>query len=272
MNIFTRIFKIFQSEANDAVNKLEDPIKMTEQGIRDLKADLDKSLKALAEVKAMAIRAKREADNYQKQSKEYEHKAMALLRKAQQGELSPEEADRLAESALTKKAEAEAGFQSSMQDFQRFDQNVKKLDVAVKKLRSDVSKYENELKTLKARAKVSAATKRVNKQLSGIDSSSTVAMLERMKERVDQAEAESEAYAEIAGESKTVDDEIDKALGGTSATASSALAELKAKMNPATSSDKTLDSSPSSESSSALDDLKAQLNEEKEIKSDKVDE
>ena len=34
------------------MDKLEDPIKMTEQGIRDMKKDLESSLKALAEVKA----------------------------------------------------------------------------------------------------------------------------------------------------------------------------------------------------------------------------
>jgi phage shock protein A len=40
------------------VDKLEDPIKMTEQGIRDLKEDMSKALQAMAEVKALAIRAK----------------------------------------------------------------------------------------------------------------------------------------------------------------------------------------------------------------------
>ena len=58
MNIFKRLFKIGEAEAHSALDKLEDPIKMTEQGIRDMKSDLDKSLHALAEVKAMAIRSK----------------------------------------------------------------------------------------------------------------------------------------------------------------------------------------------------------------------
>ena len=37
MNIFRRLFKIGQAEANSAIDGMEDPIKMTEQGIRDLK-------------------------------------------------------------------------------------------------------------------------------------------------------------------------------------------------------------------------------------------
>jgi phage shock protein A len=56
-----RLFRIGKAEANAAVDKLERPITMTQQGIRDLKKDLDDSLKSLAEVKATAIRSKREA-------------------------------------------------------------------------------------------------------------------------------------------------------------------------------------------------------------------
>ena len=60
MSLFKRIFTLGKAESNAVIDKLEDPIKMTEQGIRDMKSDLEKSLKALAEVKAMAIRAKNE--------------------------------------------------------------------------------------------------------------------------------------------------------------------------------------------------------------------
>ena len=71
MNIFKRIFKMGEAEAHSAVDKLENPIKMTEQGIRDLKKDLDKSLHALAEVKAMAIRSKNDVQTFQNKAKDY---------------------------------------------------------------------------------------------------------------------------------------------------------------------------------------------------------
>lgn len=44
--------KIGQAEAHNAIGKIEDPIVMAEQAIRDLYADLDKSLEAMAQVKA----------------------------------------------------------------------------------------------------------------------------------------------------------------------------------------------------------------------------
>ena len=232
MNIFKRLFKMGEAEAHSAIDKLENPIKLTEQGIRDLKKDLDKSLHALAEVKAMAIRSKNDVQTYSNKAKDYEQKAMLLLKRAQNGDIDAGDADRLASEALVKKEENVEQAARSKAEQEKFEASVTQLDQNVKKIRSTISKYENELKTLKARVKVSAATKNLNKQMAQIDSSSTVAMLERMKDKVAQDEALAESYGEIANESKSVDDEIDKALaGGTAeAKASDDLAALKAKL------------------------------------------
>ena len=67
--------------------------------------------------------------------------------------------------------------------------------------------------------------------MSGIDSSSTISMLEKMKTKVEEQEALADAYGDIASENKTLDDEIDSALSSNAGAKSSlALAELKAKM------------------------------------------
>ena len=232
MNVFKRLFRIGEAEAQSAIDKLEDPIKLTEQGIRDLKKDLDSSLQALAEVKAMTIRAKNEVETNKSKAKDYENKAMMLLKKGQSGDIESAEADRLASEALVKKEEAASQAARSKDEYDRFDKNVSQLDSNVKKIRSTISQYENELKTLKARVKVSSATKKLNKQMAQIDSSSTVSMLERMKDKVAEDEALAESYGEIAHESKSVDDEIDKALAGSSSEmkASDDLAAMKAKL------------------------------------------
>ncbi len=228
MGFFKRIFKIGEAEANSLVDKLEDPIKMTDQAIRDLKVDLEKSIKALAEVKALAIRSRNETEASKARAQEYEKKAIALLQRAESGGMAPEEADRLAQSALEKKDEQMRIYTTSAANQKKYDASVHKLETQVKRLKSNISKWENESKVLKARAKVSAATKSVNKQLAGIDSSSTVAMLERMKEKVDQEESMSDSYAEIAADNVGVDEEIELAL--ESSGGSDSLAALKAKL------------------------------------------
>ena len=229
-NIFKRLFRIGEAEAHTALDKLEDPIKMTEQGIRDMKKDLDTSLHSLAEIKAMAIRTRNENSNNQNKAKDYEEKAMLLLKKAGNGDLDPIEADRLATEALTKKKECDDHSARNKVEQEKLDKSVSKLEGNVKSLRSNISQWENELKTLKARAKVSSATTKMNKQLANIDSSSTIGMLERMKEKVEQEEALAESYGDIADESKSVDSEIDKALNSGSSQASDDLEALKAKM------------------------------------------
>ena len=229
MGLFNRIFKVGQAEAHSIVEKLEDPIKLAEQGIRDLKKDLDNSFQALAEVKAAAIRSKRDLEAARNQAQSYEAKAIQLVQKAERGEISIEDADRLATEALSRKESADQDVMRNQRDVEMFDKNISQLDANVMKLRAAISKYENELKTLKARASVSAATKKLNKSLSNVDSSGTISMLERMKDKVAQDEALAEAYGDIAGQPSSFDDELDSVLGA-SPKGSDALAALKAKM------------------------------------------
>ncbi len=227
MNIFKRLFKIGEAEANSAIDKMEDPIKLTEQGIRDLKLDLDKNLEALAQVKALAIRSRSDQEEYLDKKEDYHQKAVLILKKGQRGEMDAAEADRLAKEALVKKEEAQKHVERAEAETKKFNDNVSQLEQNIQTIKSNISNWENELKTLKARVKVSNATKSLNKQMAEIDSSSTVSMLERMKEKVAQEEALAEAYGDIANASKSIDDELEKAANSTEAKADSDLDKLK---------------------------------------------
>jgi phage shock protein A len=231
MSIFRRLFKIGEAEANTVIDKMEDPVKMSEQAIRDLKVDLNKALESLAEVKAIAIRTRRDSKNYQQQASDYEKKAMLLLQKAQQGQMDGEEADRLATEALNKKENSEKEVNRLSVEVQKYDNMTANLEAKVNDLKSQISRWENELRTLNARAKVSTATRKINQQMAGVDSSSTVAMLERMRTKVEEEESLAQSYGEIADAPKSVDDEIEKALGSSTPSSADALAALKAKMN-----------------------------------------
>ena len=230
MSIFQRLFSVGKAEVHSAIDKFEDPIKMTEQGIRDLKNDLNGAMTSLAEVKGQAIRLRKQAEDNKKASADWERKAMVLLQKAQSGELDAGEADRLATEALSRKTEADSRISQFEQDAEMQEDMATKLQSQVEKLKSTIATHENELISLRARAKTAAATKKINKQLAKVDSSGTIAMLERMKERVEEDESLSQAYGEIAGESKSVDEEIDAALSTSSGDTDQRLAELKAKM------------------------------------------
>ncbi len=227
MEFLKRLFKIGTAEVHSAIDGIEDPITMTEQGIRDMKADLDKSLEALAQVKAMSIRSKNEVADFANKGEDYNEKAMLILKKAQSGELDSTEADRLATEALIKKEEAIVGQKRATADKEKFDLNVSQMESNVQTIKQNISKWENELKILRSRVKVADATKTMNKQMAQIDSNGTVALLERMKEKVAQEEALSEAYGDIANNAKSIDDEIDKAIDVSKTKAKSELEKLK---------------------------------------------
>jgi phage shock protein A len=222
--------KIGQAEVHNAIDKAEDPIVMSEQAIRDLRGDLDRSLEALAQVKAMSIRARNEAEEYTGKAEDYGQKAMMLLIKAKSGDMPAPDADRLAKEALIKKAEAEGQVKRSLDEKDKFEVSVAQMEANITTLKQHISKWENELKTLRARVKVADATKDLNKQLSQMDSSGTVSTLERMRDKVVQKEALAEAYGEMANTSKSIDAEIDKAIDLRGVKADTELAALKQKL------------------------------------------
>lgn len=230
-SIFQRIFKVAQSEAHATMDNFEDPIKMSEQGVRDLKKSLQASMVSLAEIKSLAIRLQKEADDHKKRAADYERKAMLLLKRMQGGEMEEAEAERLAAAALSKKEESlqQAATVSGEQQTQQ--RTADQLQVKVEELKRQVSKFENEVITLRARARTASSMRKINQQLAGADASGTVAMLEKMKKKVQEEESLAEAYGELSDVGGTIEEDIDKALALPSSTAASdSLAELKKKM------------------------------------------
>jgi len=226
MGIFARLFKVGQAQAHAAVDKLEDPIKLTEQGIRDLKTDLQNAMTGLAEVKGVSIRLSKEADDAKRQTDEYERKAVLLLQRFKDGQLDQAQAERLATEALNQKEITSQRATRMAQDAEQQQRMATQLQDKVQQLKTAITSYENELVTLRGRAKTAESTKRINQHLAQVDSSSTIAMLERMKRKVEEDEALAQAYGEVGQVDTSVDAEINKALA--SAQPSKAQDELQA--------------------------------------------
>ena len=230
--LFSRILRLGKAQAHAAVDKFEDPIKMTEQGIRELKKDLEESMKSLAQVKSIAIRMRNDAENKKKLAADYERKAMALLQKAQQGSLEMADAERLASEVLARKEDVATEALRLSKEVTSQEGMILQLQRNVDKLRTTVQRYETDLVTLRARAKTASATRKLNAQIAMADSNSTIAMLEKMRDKVEEDESLAKAYGEMADSGQSVDEEINKALGEGSSMpgVSDSLAALKAKM------------------------------------------
>ncbi len=230
MSLFKRLFKIGQAEAHNVVDKLEDPIKMSEQAIRDLKGNLSQAMQAFAEVKAQAIKMERDKNLYSERSVEWERKAVLLLQRAENGQMAPEEAEKLAKEALLQKEDSVKKSTEASINLEKQNEMINKLQGQIEKLKRTIQQQENDLITLKARAKTAESMKKVNKQLSGIDADSTIAMLERMKQKVEADETLAQAYAEMEGINEGLNTKIDKALESTDLQGDLLLEDLKNKL------------------------------------------
>ena len=236
-SIFRRMFKVAESHAHAAMDNLEDPIKMTEQGIRDLKKNLQAAMVSLAQVKSLAIRMRKEGADHKKLAGDYERKAMLILKRMEAGEMVAGDAERLATAALEKKEEALQQAATATSDHQTQQGMADQLQAKVEDLKRQIGRYENEAITLKARARTASSMRKINQQLAGTDASGTVAMLEKMKQKVQEEESLAEAYDQLADVGGNIDEDIDKALAAPSSTArADSLAELKKKMGIATAS------------------------------------
>lgn len=229
MNLLIRILKFFQSEAHALVSKFESPVKLIEQGIRDLKKDFDESMKSVAQIKAIAIATKKELETKKQIAADYEQKTMILLQKAKNGELDESEADRLATEALKKRQEALKEVEKLTNDTKNYDVSLEQMSKKILELKNKIKESENEYNSLKARATIAKTTKKINQQLSSIGSDSTMAMIEDMKTRINAEENLAEAYGEVAFVETSVDDEINKAIG-TDLDVQKSLAEMKQKL------------------------------------------
>lgn len=230
MNIFKRIFRIGQAEIHAAVEKMEDPIKMTEQGLRELRDDLAEATEAYAKVKALAIRSENEQMQCIQSSNNYGEKAVQIMQKAQQGELSGDKAEQLAKEALRLRRQYYADATALEQQSAIHSAAANELLNNVGIIKENLAKWEKELKTLKARLTVSKATEKVNKQLANIDSNSTIAMLERMKNKVEDKEAMAKAYGSIASTKQNASEALDALLNNDNQNIDSDLAAIKQKL------------------------------------------
>ncbi len=227
MNIFKRLYTIGKTELNSALENFEDPIKLTENGISEMKDELRKSTEQLAQLKALLIRKKNEKQAEVDVAKDYQNKAILIIQKSENGEMPSEEADRLAIEAIKKQNISNEKAEQLQAESQKLQHECEKMQTNIHHLESSISKWENELRTLKSRVQISEATKDINRKMTQIDSNSTVSMLEKLNERVAEQEALSEAYGEISNDKKTVDQEIDDILKNTDQEAEKALKKLK---------------------------------------------
>lgn len=225
MNIFKKLLKIGQAEIHALVEKMEDPISLTQQGINELHEQLEETTENFTKARALVIRTENEIESKREEASSYAHKAKLLLEKAEQKEIEPALAEKLALQALSLKKKLIIECDELSKDIESYKQKALEINNNIEVLKFNISKWEKELATLRAKQKLNAATLFANQQIANIDRNSTIEMLEKLKNKTKEEESIVQSMTELAKEK--IDSDIDFVLNQSSGSLQQELEELK---------------------------------------------
>lgn len=216
MGLFSRLGTLIRSNINELINKAEDPEKMLNQVLVDMKGQLVEAKKQVAVAIADEKRVKKQYEQEHAKAQEWERKAMVAVKAGDDG---------LARAALQRKADHDEVAQTLKQQWDAQKASVDQLKNALRGLDNKIEEAKRKRNILVSRQKRAEAQKTINETLSNINSNSAFDTFDRMADRVTQLEAEAEATADISGAlpeaslesqfraleaSSGVDDELDK--------------------------------------------------------------
>ncbi|MGM1022809.1 MAG: PspA/IM30 family protein [Bacillota bacterium] len=199
MSIFKRLRDLTMSNINSIIDKAEDPIKMTDQYIRDMQEDLEDAEKAVAAQIAIEKRFKQQ----------YEEQA-ALVKKREEQAHTAAKAQNvdLARRALEEKKSAEQKMTEFKTGYEQNKAAADNLRGKLDEMRRQLTEMKNKRETLVARYNAAKAQTEINKAMNGFSSDTATAGLKRMEEKMLQAEARAEASNEMSSKEKSLDEEF----------------------------------------------------------------
>lgn len=225
MGIWARISTLVKSNINAMISKAEDPEKILNQLIVDMREQFLEARKQVAVTIADEKRLKQQYEAELEKSQEWEKKAMIAVKAGR---------DDLAAQALSRKAEHDNLAEQWQQQWVAQKQAADQLRDALGRLNAKIQEAGRKKNLLIARAKRAEAQKKIQDTMSGMGDNAAFDTFARMEEKVMQQEAEAQASLELSGEIEgdKLASEF-KSLETSSVGQSDALAALKAKMGVA---------------------------------------
>lgn len=223
MSVFKRMFRIGKANVNSALDKLEDPVKMIEQILRELEDDVAKVTAAVTTQMAVEKRFERE---YKEAAELVEKRDQQARQALANGE------EELAREALVDKNRHVEKRDKAQASYESAKANTERLRKQLSDMKSKVQDMKAQKSTLIAQAEAAKATQKINQTMSGANTDSLTKSFARMEEKVQQMHDEALAAQELADEGKSFDDKFEEMIKSTTEKSiDDELAALKAEMN-----------------------------------------
>jgi phage shock protein A len=238
MGIFQKFSTLLKSNINDLIARAENPEKMLNQIILDMRDQLAKAKREVAAAIADERKLRAQLDDEIKQTRDWEHRAMLAVKEGR---------DDLAKQALIRQQEHAQRAGALEQTWSAQAQETEKLKGSLRQLNDKIEEAKRKRNLLIAKQKRAQAQRRIHETMSGLSDTSAFEAFNRMAEKIEESERRSLAQAEVAEalSGDTLEHEFMRLeAGGGDADVEDRLLALKAEMG--------LIAGPSSEKPKAL--------------------
>jgi phage shock protein A len=224
MGLFDRLATLLKSNINDLISRAENPEKMLNQIVADMRDQLAKAKQQVASAIADEKRLRDQADTELKAAADWENRAMLAVQEGR---------DDLAKQALLRQQEHTSHGQQLLSTWEAHRLETEKLKAALRDLNDKIEEAKRKKNLLLARQRRAEAQTRIAQTMGSLDEKSAFDAFNRMEERIAHNERQLKAAVEIneeitgdrlAGEFK----QLERSAGGVSA--DQALLALKQKM------------------------------------------
>jgi phage shock protein A len=191
MGVFDRLSTLIRSNINDLIQRAENPEKMLNQLIMDMKSQLAKAKQQVASAIADEKKLQADAEAMKKQAEDWERRAMLAVQ---------ENRDDLAKQALVRYNEALQGAQQLQETWVKHKAETEALKGSLRQLNDKIEEAKRKKNILVARARRAEAQQRIQETMSGMSDKSAFESFERMSEKIEQQERKALAAAELQNE------------------------------------------------------------------------
>lgn len=191
MGIFDRFATMLKSNINDLISRAENPEKMLNQLITDMRSQLDKARQQVAQAIADEKKLEADAAAMRKQAEDWERRAMLAVQEGR---------DDLAKQALMRYNESLQGAQALHETWVKSKQETEALKHSLRQLNDKIEEAKRKKNILVARARRAEAQQRIQETLSGMGDKSAFESFERMQEKIENNERKALAAAELQEE------------------------------------------------------------------------
>jgi phage shock protein A len=188
MGIWHKLSTLIRSNINDAIAKAENPEKMLNQVLLDMRDQLQKAKTEVAVAIADERKLKAQAEEEQKLAADWEHRAMLAVREGR---------DDLAKQALMRQQEHAERAVALAETWQRQASETERLKDSLRQLNDKIEEAKRKKNLLVAKQKRAQAQQRIHETMAGLSDRSAFEVFDRMAEKIDEQERMAVATTEV---------------------------------------------------------------------------